>query len=55
MSKRTSTFGTARRLARRSAPKRVERREKRQRFFKDVGRVYRDIGGATAIGSAIDI
>lgn len=43
-----------RRTVRRSQPKRVERKEKRQRFFKDLGQVYRDIGGATAIGTAID-
>jgi len=44
----------ARRTKRRSAPKRIERKQKQQRFFKDVGQVYRDIGGATAIGTAID-
>jgi len=44
----------ARRTIRRSAPKRIERKQKQQRFFKDVGQVYRDIGGATAIGAAID-
>ena len=44
----------AKRTARRSAPKWMERKEKRQRLFKDVGQVYRDIGGATAIGAAID-
>lgn len=43
-----------RRKIRRSAPKRLARRENRKRFFKDVGQVYRDIGGATAIGAAID-
>ncbi len=43
-----------RRTIRRSAPKRVERRANRRRFFKDVGQVYNDIGGATAIGAAID-
>lgn len=43
-----------RRTIRRSAPKRVERRAKRKRFFKDVGQVYNEIGGATAIGAAID-
>lgn len=44
----------AKRTVRRSQPMRVERKEKRQRFFKDLGKVYRDIGGATAIGTAID-
>lgn len=44
----------AKRAIRRSAPKRVERRAKRNQFFKDIGKVYTDIGGATAIGSAID-
>ena len=44
----------ARRTVRRSQPKRIERKEKRQRFFKDLGQVYRDVGGATAIGTAID-
>jgi hypothetical protein len=44
----------ARRTSRRSAPKRIERKQKQQRFFKDVGQVYRGIGGATAIGAAID-
>ncbi|WP_010178094.1 hypothetical protein [Aquimarina agarilytica] len=43
-----------RRTIRRSAPKRIERRAKRKQFFKDVGQVYNDIGGATAIGAAID-
>ena len=43
-----------RRTIRRSAPKRIERRAKRKQFFKDVGQVYNDIGGATAIGEAID-
>ena len=43
-----------RRTIRRSEPKRIERRAKRKQFFKDVGQVYRDIGGATAIGTAID-
>lgn len=43
-----------RRTTRRSAPKRIERKQKQQRFIKDVGQVYRDIGGATAIGAAID-
>jgi len=44
----------ARRTSRRSQPVHIERKEKRQRFFKDLGKVYRDIGGATAIGTAID-
>lgn len=44
----------AKRAARRSAPKRVARRAKRKQFFSDIGKVYNDIGGATAIGSAID-
>ena len=44
----------AKRTIRRSAPKRIERKQKQQRFIKDVGQVYRDIGGATAIGAAID-
>ena len=43
-----------RRTIRRSEPKRVARRAKRKQFFKDVGQVYNDIGGATAIGTAID-
>lgn len=43
-----------RRTIRRSAPKRIERRAKRKQFFKDVGQVYDDIGGATAIGATID-
>lgn len=44
----------ARRTARRSQPMRLIRKEKHQSFFKDFGKVYRDIGGATAIGTAID-
>lgn len=48
----------ARRLARRnkrkSEPQRIERKAKRKRFFKDVGQIYRDAGGATTIGAAID-
>ena len=44
----------AKRTVRRSQRMRVERKEKRQRFFKDLGKVYRDIGGATTIGTAID-
>jgi hypothetical protein len=44
----------AKRTIRRSAPKRIERRQKRKRAFKDIGQIYRDIGGATAIGTAID-
>ncbi len=44
----------AKRTLRRSAPKRIERKQKQQRFIKDVGQVYQDIGGATAIGAAID-
>lgn len=44
----------AKRAVRRSAPKRVARRAKRKQFFSDIGKVYNDIGGATAIGSAID-
>tara|TARA_R110002012_G_C11514338_1_gene598773 strand:+ start:126 stop:587 length:462 start_codon:yes stop_codon:yes gene_type:complete len=44
----------AKRAVRRSAPKRIERRAKRKQFFNDIGKVYKDIGGATAIGSAID-
>ena len=43
-----------RRTVRRSTPKRIERKAKRKQFFKDVGQVYNDIGGATAIGAAID-
>lgn len=54
--KRTArrTKRLARRQTRRSQPKRVARRQKRQRFFKDIGQIYRDAGGATAIGAAID-
>lgn len=44
----------ARRKKRRSAPQRIARKAKRQRFFKDVGQIYNDIGGATAIGATID-
>ena len=44
----------ARRQTRRSQPKRIERREKRKRFLKDVGKVYHDLGGATGIGTIID-
>lgn len=41
-----------RRLTR--SPKSIKRREKRRQFFKSVGQAYQDIGGATAIGQAID-
>lgn len=44
----------ARRLKRNSSKKVQERRKKRGRFFKDVGDIYRNIGGATAIGGVID-
>ncbi|EDP94668.1 hypothetical protein U8527_06900 [Kordia algicida OT-1] len=44
----------ARRLKRNSSAKMQERKQKRRKFFKDVGQVYRDIGGATAIGGVID-
>lgn len=44
----------AKRAVRRSAPKRVERRAKRKQLFSDIGKAYQDLGGATAIGSAID-
>ena len=43
-----------RRAKRRSNPKVIARREKRRVFGKKLGQAYRDIGGATAIGSAID-
>ncbi len=43
-----------RRLERKSPAKVQQRREKRSRFFKDVGQVYKDIGGATAIGGVVD-
>jgi len=43
-----------RRLERKSPAKVQERKEKRSRFFKDVGQVYKDIGGATAIGGVVD-
>jgi len=44
----------ARKTKRRSEPQRIERKAKRKRFFKDVGQIYRDAGGATTIGAAID-
>lgn len=44
----------ARRLTRNSSAKIQERKEKRSRFFKDVGQIYQDIGGATAIGGVVD-
>ncbi len=44
----------AKRTIRRSAPKRIVRRQKRKQAFTDIGQVYREIGGATAIGTAID-
>lgn len=44
----------AKKIKRRSEPKRIERKEKRSRFFKDIGQIYRDVGGATAIGATID-
>lgn len=44
----------ARRLKRNSSKNGQERSEKRGRFFKDVGDIYRNIGGATAIGGVID-
>ncbi|MDE0722882.1 MAG: hypothetical protein OSB28_06190 [Flavobacteriales bacterium] len=44
----------ARRTVRRSAPKRIERKAKRTKFFKDVGQIYKEAGGAKAIGQVID-
>jgi len=44
----------ARRTKRRSELQRIERKAKRKRFFKDVGQIYHDAGGATTIGAAID-
>ncbi|EDP96532.1 hypothetical protein U8527_10480 [Kordia algicida OT-1] len=44
----------ARRLKRNSSAKVQERKQKRSKFFKDVGQIYKDIGGATAIGGVID-
>ena len=44
----------ARLSVRRSAPKRIERKAKRTKFFKDVGQIYKEAGGATAIGQVID-
>ena len=44
----------ARRTVRRSAPKRIERKVKRTKLFKDIGQIYKEAGGATAIGQVID-
>ena len=44
----------ARRAARRSAPKRIARRAKSKAFFSKLGTAVQDMGGATAIGAAID-
>ncbi|WP_046756632.1 hypothetical protein [Kordia jejudonensis] len=46
----------ARRTARRKKRelRKIQNREKGGSFLKDVGNVYRDIGGATAIGGIID-
>lgn len=44
----------ARRAARRSAPKRIARRAKNKVFFSKLGNAVQDMGGATAIGAAID-
>jgi hypothetical protein len=44
----------ARRAARRSAPKRIARRAKSKAFFSKLGSAVQDMGGATAIGAAID-
>lgn len=44
----------ARRIKRNSSAKVQQRKQKRSKFFNDVGQVYQDIGGATAIGGVID-
>lgn len=44
----------AKRAKRRSSPKRIKRRTKSRAFFSKLGTAYKGIGGATAIGAAID-
>jgi hypothetical protein len=59
-SKKKRAERKAKRIARRTARRkkreaaRAERRKNGGSFFKDVGNVYRDIGGATVIGGIID-
>lgn len=52
--KRRKARRKARRAARRNRPKVIIRREKRKKIVKDIGGVYRDLGGATGIGTIID-
>ncbi|TGV03631.1 hypothetical protein [Flavivirga rizhaonensis] len=44
----------AKKVERRSAPKRIERKAKRKVFFSKLGQAYQGLGGATALGAAID-
>ena len=44
----------ARRVNRKSKPKVIARKARRKVFSKKIGNVYRDIGGAKAIGRAVD-
>lgn len=43
-----------RRAMRKARPKVIARKERRKVFTKKIANVYRDIGGATAIGQAVD-
>ena len=44
----------ARRAVRNANPKVIARKARQKVFAKKIGNVYRDIGGATAIGQAVD-
>lgn len=44
----------ARRALRKQRPKVIARKQRQKAFAKKIGNVYRDIGGATAIGQAVD-
>ena len=44
----------ARKAARALDPKIIARKAKRKKFFKGLGDIYDDLGGATGIGTAID-
>ena len=52
--KRRRARRKAKREARRNTPERILRREKRKKVLRDIGGVYRDLGGATGIGTIID-
>ncbi|WP_299212615.1 hypothetical protein [uncultured Dokdonia sp.] len=52
--KRRQARRKAKQAQRAQSPKVLARKARQKTFFKKVGNVYRDIGGATAIGQAVD-